>query len=231
MLQCPKCGTDNLLNAIFCRGCGDRLELDDLKPEVFEVNPKTKAQKIMRIVNIVLGIILTLAILVIVIGSLFPVSGRLPEVEVSEQAQKNYKSLLIRNRNPRTFSFSNEEATALVNQQFATYSGSKGSPTPEQVTVLFLTDGDVRLILSAKLKFLNLHTSLRATPTANGEGTFALEIKSCKLGLLPLPKDLRPQLLNNFITIANATLERAKVRVGKVTVSEGNVNIERAPIK
>lgn len=35
MLRCPKCGTDNLLNAVFCRGCGDRLNLDEIKPDNF----------------------------------------------------------------------------------------------------------------------------------------------------------------------------------------------------
>ena len=231
MLQCPKCGTDNLLNAIFCRGCGDKLELENLKPEAFEVKTKTKAQKIMHLVNIILGIILTLAILIIVVGALFPVSGRLTDAALTEQAEKNYKTLLIRNRNARSVSFTSEEATALVNQQFSTYTGSKGSPTPEHVTVLFLADGDVRLILTAKLKFLNLHTSIKATPTANGSGTFTLDVKSCKLGLLPLPAALRPKLVDNFTTIANSTLDRAKARIGQVTVLEGNVTIERAPIK
>ncbi|NLF94089.1 MAG: hypothetical protein GX564_09400 [Oligosphaeraceae bacterium] len=230
MLQCPKCGTDNLLNAIFCRGCGEKLELENLKPEAFAVNTQTKAQKIMHLVNIILGIVLTLAILVIVAGALFPASGRITAAEVTEQAQKNYKTLLIRNRSSRSVSFTNEEATALVNQQFSTYTGGKGSPTPEHVTVLFLADGDVRLILTAKLKFLSLHTSVKATPQANGSGTFTLEVKSCKLGMLPLPAGLRPKLVNNFTTIANATLERAKARIGKVTVLEGNVTIERAPI-
>lgn len=230
MLQCPKCGTDNLLNAIFCRGCGEKLELDNLKPEAFEVKTHTKAQKIMRMVNIILGILLTLAVLVIAVGALFPVSGRITAAELTDQAQKSYKTLLIRNRSSRSVTFTNEEATALVNQQFSTYSGGKGSPTPEHVTVLFLADGDVRLILTAKLKFLTLHTSVKATPSASGSGTFALDVKSCKLGLLPLPAALRPKLVNNFTTIANATLERAKARVGKVTVLEGNVTIERAPI-
>ena len=60
-----------------------------------------------------------------------------------------------------------------------TYTGSKGSPTPEHATVLFLADGDVRLILTAKLKFLAYQ--YQSHPTANGSGTFP-DVKSCKLG-------------------------------------------------
>lgn len=229
MLKCPKCGADNLLNAIFCRGCGEKMDLDNLQPDVFEVKTHTKAQKIMRLVNTILGIVLTIAILVIAGGALFPVDGRLTDAEFTAQAEKNYKTLLIRNKSKRSVTFTNAEATAVLNKQFSTYTGSKGSPTPEHVTALFLADGDVQLILTSKLKFLTLHTTVKATPSANGSGSFALDVKSCKLGFLPLPADLRPKLLDNFITIANATLDRAKARIGSVTVLEGNVTIERAP--
>lgn len=33
MIKCPKCGADNLLGAIFCRSCGSKLNLEDLKPD------------------------------------------------------------------------------------------------------------------------------------------------------------------------------------------------------
>lgn len=32
MIKCPKCGGDNQIGAIFCRSCGDKLELDELQP-------------------------------------------------------------------------------------------------------------------------------------------------------------------------------------------------------
>ena len=33
MIKCPKCEADNQIGAIFCRGCGEKLELDEIKPE------------------------------------------------------------------------------------------------------------------------------------------------------------------------------------------------------
>ena len=141
MLQCPKCGTDNLLNAIFCRGCGERLELNDLKPEVFQDKKLTKAQRILRIVNIILGIVLTLLIIVVVVGALYPVSGRIEVTEPSSEAQKNYSTLLKRGR-ARSLTFSNEEATALVKNN----SRLQQLFPPGTVNV-FLGDGDVKLIL------------------------------------------------------------------------------------
>jgi uncharacterized protein YpmS len=226
MLQCPKCGTDNLLNAIFCRGCGDRLELENLKPEVFQDNKLSKAQRITRIVNLVLGIVLTLAIIVVAVGALFPVSGRMEIVEPNDEALKSYNSLLKRGKK-RSYTFTNEDATALVNKQFKTFSGTAGVPTPESVSVIFLGDGDVKLILSAKLKFVNLHTTVIATPTFPAPGNMTLDVKSTKLGFLPLPAALQPKLVNNFKTIAKSTLERARTQIHNATVLEGSATIER----
>jgi uncharacterized protein YpmS len=226
MLQCPKCGTDNLLNAIFCRGCGERLELNDLKPEVFQDNKLTKAQRIAKIVNIVLGIVLTLLIIVVVVGALYPVSGRIEVAEPSSEAQNNYSTLLKRGK-ARSLTFSNEDATALVNKQFKTFSGTAGVPTPESVTVIFLGDGNVKLILTAKLKIVNLHTTLITTPTFPSPGNMTLEIKQAKVGFLPLPEAIRPKLTDNFKTIAKSTLERARVRIESATVLEGSATVQR----
>lgn len=33
MIRCPKCGVENMIGAIFCRGCGEKLDLDSLKPD------------------------------------------------------------------------------------------------------------------------------------------------------------------------------------------------------
>ena len=33
-IKCTKCGHPNQLGAIFCRGCGEKLELENLQPDV-----------------------------------------------------------------------------------------------------------------------------------------------------------------------------------------------------
>lgn len=226
MLQCPKCGTDNLLNAIFCRGCGERLELENLTPESFQDKKPSKAQRIARMANIVIGIALTLLIVIVAVGALYPASGRIEIAEPGAEALKNYNTLLKRGKK-RSFTFSNEEATALVNKQFKSFSGTAGIPTPESVSVIFQGDGDVKLILSAKLKIVNLHTTVIATPTFSAPGNMTLEVKSAKLGFLPLPEALRPKLTNNFKTIAKSTMESARTRIASATILDGSTTIER----
>ena len=44
-LICPKCGVDNLLTAIFCRGCGEKLDLNEMKPEALLNDKHSKAKR------------------------------------------------------------------------------------------------------------------------------------------------------------------------------------------
>ena len=44
-LKCPKCGVDNLLTAIFCRGCGEKLDLNEMKPDDVLNDAHTKSQR------------------------------------------------------------------------------------------------------------------------------------------------------------------------------------------
>lgn len=84
MLRCPKCSTDNLLSAVFCRGCGERLNLDEIKPDNFsELGDKNKDPNAKK--NLVGGIIIGAIVLILVVGTFFPGCGKL---STNEDAQK-----------------------------------------------------------------------------------------------------------------------------------------------
>ena len=76
MLKCPKCGTDNLLTAVFCRGCGERIPLDELKPDDFAdtgAKPATNTTK----QNIIGGIIIGVLVLGALIAFFCPACGKI----------------------------------------------------------------------------------------------------------------------------------------------------------
>jgi uncharacterized membrane protein YvbJ len=72
MIKCPKCGSDNLLNAIFCRGCGEKLDLSELKPDSFLEKKLTKSQKIMKIVNQCLASSSLCCLITLIVGIFSP---------------------------------------------------------------------------------------------------------------------------------------------------------------
>ncbi len=72
MIRCPKCNEDNMIGAIFCRSCGVKLELDDLRPSDLKGKKgKSKAQTIVAIIRnfiilIIIGILVGAVIAVFV---------------------------------------------------------------------------------------------------------------------------------------------------------------------
>jgi len=220
MLNCPKCGTDNLLTAVFCRGCGEKLDLNAIKPETILAADKTK-KKGNDTANMVVGIVLAVAIVVVAVGCLFPVGGRLPGSDnqaAITQGEKLLKSL----KTPLTFT--DEEASAFINSKLEKFTGDAGVPTPQYITVHFQEDQTVKLILSAKLTILPLHFTVISKPTVPSRGSLNLETVSAKIGLLPLPEGLRPQLLGNFQTVADQTLGSYKKNISKLTIKNGSAD-------
>ncbi|MBR4076395.1 MAG: zinc ribbon domain-containing protein, partial [Lentisphaeria bacterium] len=47
LMKCSKCGYENQLNAIFCRGCGEKLNPAEVSPEALaqEAEKKKKASR------------------------------------------------------------------------------------------------------------------------------------------------------------------------------------------
>ena len=75
MLICPKCSNDNELGRIFCRGCGDRLDLSAIKPPSAEERKRRLLKKgAARVTRLILNlVILGALILAIALICLTPI--------------------------------------------------------------------------------------------------------------------------------------------------------------
>ncbi len=121
MINCPKCGADNQIGAIFCRGCGEKLELDELQPETVqeaarsaEGKPRTNWFGIIK--NVVMLVLLALTILVLVSLFLKPPGGLPMYEEPAAKKTKQIQSDLDRfqRQKRRTFSLDEDELNYLV---------------------------------------------------------------------------------------------------------------------
>ncbi|MBO7621331.1 MAG: zinc-ribbon domain-containing protein, partial [Victivallales bacterium] len=93
MINCPKCGADNLLNAIFCRTCGEKLNLDELKPT--EVGPSEEDKKRLaqqKLMNQIGGGIIAVILAVVLGGILIPPGGKLKGAEPSADAMAKFEA-------------------------------------------------------------------------------------------------------------------------------------------
>lgn len=119
MLPCPKCGYDNELGRIFCHQCGQKLDLDAIKPPSRGGKPLRRREPgavgrwIRRVVE--------LLILAVLLYGLFLMSHVVPEppapsAEEANRAQKKWSSLekMVSGSEPNSVEVTAAEVNALV---------------------------------------------------------------------------------------------------------------------
>ena len=250
MINCPKCNTDNLLNAIFCRGCGEKLELSELTPDSFLPPPPSTAQKIMKIINRVGSIVIGVLLIIIIVGLFCPVGGVIkPEGEPSAEATKNFAeaqnvgapaatsrrtSRRRTNNTPaapvadQTFSFSSEDATGLVSKAMSLPRNNPDDKMPPQhLSIDFQDEGYVRLVLTCNLLGkMPMHNALIAKPTVENN-TLAMNIESARIGILPMFGPLKENVIEKFNRLSSscAPLQNIQKNLKRATVTPGRVSI------
>ncbi len=225
-LVCPKCHTDNLLNAIFCRGCGERLNLNEMKPEDFIQKDDKKGvtplwQKIFA--SVVFGIILLIGGLMIC-----PSGGASKGTEVSsEEVSKNYKTLL--KKKEKSFTFSSADASALITKAMNLPQQAGGDILPQNFSVQFLDDDVIKVVMSTKVYgFLPVDYCVKAKFTVASKGNVTWEVLGAKMGQVPMLFGLRDIPVENVKRQAESCSDLTKIK-GKTKAAKcsgGQITIE-----
>ncbi len=224
-LVCPKCHTDNLLNAIFCRGCGERLNLNEMKPEDFIQKDDKKGvtplwQKIFA--SVVFGIILLIGGLMIC-----PSGGANKGIEASDSAGKDYKTLL--KKKEKSLSFSSADASALITKAMNLPQQAGGDILPQNFSVQFLDDDVIKVVMSTKVYgFLPVDYCVKAKFTVASKGNVTWEVLGAKMGQVPMLFGLRDIPVENVKRQAESCSDLTKIK-GKTKsakCSGGQITIE-----
>ena len=227
-LVCPKCGTDNLLNAIFCRGCGDKLNLNEMKPEQFIQKDEKKGtplwQKIFT--SVVGGIIFLIGGLMIC-----PSGGASKGTEVSSEAvSKDYKTLVKKKKGEKTsFSFSSADASALITKAMNLPQQVGGDILPQNFSVQFLDDDVIKAVMSTKVYgFLPIDYCMKAKFTVASKGNVTWEVQSAKIGQVPMMFGLEEIPIENVKRQAESCddLKKIKKKAAKAKSIDGQITID-----
>ena len=214
MLRCPKCGTDNMLTAIFCRACGERLNLDEIRPDDFaNIGPK-KQDNTMQ--NIIGGSIIGAIAVIFLIGWMFPAGGM---IKTSEDEQSEWKGKAAKIEKGSSLEMDEKAATAFLNAYM--------DDTP--CTVHFLGDGKAKVVFPSKLWGMPVRVSIVHSLSA-GKGVSVGAADSYKVGLFPMLESLHqdPNVMNPWSNYASAwTKVRDGKNVSEVTVEKGKITIKR----
>ncbi len=192
-LTCPKCGADNLLNAIFCRQCGDKLDLAAMQPEqvAAAAAPKKKGaslgQKIF--VSVFFGLVI-----IIGAGLICPAGGAITGNDPGKDAEKSYKAVK-KGKKPKEgkgYSFTSQEASALLNKALGFPRTSGADVLPTNLTVNFKNDNVIRVVLATKLYgFLPMDNTVKIKYNVTSKGNVDVQVLSAKIGQVPMVGGLK----------------------------------------
>ncbi|MBT3291184.1 MAG: zinc ribbon domain-containing protein [Victivallales bacterium] len=235
MIQCPDCGSDNQVNAIFCRQCQKKLNLDEINPEDFDDgDEKSKWAAVVRLITVIIVVLLVTVLgLMLIPGSM---KGEEPENTAT------LDSKLGRMQNPvplakfkgKRFKFTNDEASYVLMKALGLPREGDAKMLPTKVRISFLAEGEVKLVLQQKaFGKVPFCTTVIAVPTVPNEGTVDLGIKSVSVGLLPMVGPLQEKALKPVADLfeESAQLTGARGNAGKFEIvdNEGTFYFFGAP--
>lgn len=217
MIRCPKCDAENQIGAIFCRSCGERLNLDELTPEDIASQNRESG---LKTAAVICGRVIKLAILLLIVlclvGLFIPPPQGIGEYENGERRYRGTLAKLdsLRRGVPAgtTYSLSAAEINALADAQGGFADASWGVRTDREQTgkgILHSVDvhvwprngGYVKCVLKSKLMDkLPLYVTAIFLLEVGDEGLES-NLVSAKVGRVPMPGPAAKFPLARFKTI------------------------------
>ena len=248
MIRCDNCQTDNRIGAVFCKSCGERLNLDNAEAQIQESHRRERRspKRILGILRKLVGLALLAAVVLVMIGIFRSVPMAFDE-HVSVEALKNghRKLKLMQSAQPRSgndpqLTFTEEEVTGLINQ-LANLREEEGEEeiedpgfalSPQIISVEFLPSGFVRLILkSVSFKGVKIYNTLVGRLVSE-DGNVRFDIQSARVGKVTMIGPLVDVVTDRFkANVDNwEPVEKAKAVVDYIEVMDGKavVHLKRA---
>lgn len=225
LAKCSKCGYENQLNSIFCRGCGEKLNPEEISPEALAEEAK-KRKKANRKINWrpIVGLIL-LAAAVTYGFLLFTAPEGTPVYKLDESI--TYKAELKKIEKGSSAEVTPEQLTAYFNESLIDKSAAKEGGNYAIKSVIFTGKGNL-LTITIHTTVLTLDTVLTVTGKLKkgpDSAPINFEITGFRFGKAPLPF-LRDHLLKNFEPVFYAeSLQTIFRNAEDVTFNDGKLNI------
>lgn len=227
-----------MLGAIFCRNCGDKLNLDDLRPADIPRAKDPHGFSFLKLVYrlCVLGLLVGAAGILAMILLPPKTSPVTPTEAEKALAERKYQTLTtLTARSPESAMFTSAEATALAMKKVLPEPGKAEGLVlvPEQISVEFLASGYVSIQVSSKLfGKLPMHSTAVVRIDADDSGVTAKVVK-VSAGRLALPGILAPVISERMqpMFADNGDLKRLKLDIRKVEVTGGSATITLKPVR
>jgi len=214
MISCQKCQADNLVGAIFCRACGVKLEIDNIRPQtVDQAMPETSTHA-KHVVSRVVTIAILLLVLGLMAGILLPASrpvlGELNDQD-KQVAGKNYGALFAPNPKPAPVSFTSDQVTALINDRLGLDKGVPASMSfslvREKLEIFILPSGLIRVVLKSRIMGkVPLYNAVNGTAEVSDAGV-QFKVTAAQIGRITLPAFLQKPVIERIGPLFNGNQE------------------------
>ena len=213
MIKCAKCGHENQMGSIFCRGCGEKINMDDLDPAALQ-NEAAKAKKkgsLVKSLRSMISFVLFLIAAGILAGLFLPighgeyVSQSNDTLKAASEKLDSYelKLNMPRTKLPMNVEFTADEINALFEKRFfgkpsTTSADGEKEENEEKAAAGAYSISDIAFSISPEgLMTIKLYTrlakqipavfTLTGTPEITGEGKIGFKVASAKMGHIPMP--------------------------------------------
>ncbi len=165
MFKCSKCGASNEMGNLFCRTCGERLDMQAVEDEIKRSQQgfsKARIKKAAGIGRKLMSLLLLLLFVAILVGLFIPAKLRVNEADLSAADRDNaLKKLTVLSTQAQQlrgveikYKFTSAELTLAANRLLGLDKPSADSEggvlAPEHLSIELLGSGYVRLVLRSQ---------------------------------------------------------------------------------
>jgi ribosomal protein L40E len=235
LLKCAKCGFENQLGAIFCRNCGAKLNLEELRPKVVD---RDGGFSVLGLLRKLLGLVVFVGLVGIIVAMFVPASEVLypslsdnAEQEVARTKIKNLINRIDEEMGDKKYVFSASEATFIYNDTFiAKVEGeTAGAYAVEKLAFRVDQHGFINILLVTKLAGkIPVTFEIRGSPVnpSGDEVTpVSFVVSECKMGRMPV-KFLENKVIEKFLPALSGGNADKIMKVLKSVVVTDDKNFE-----
>ncbi len=233
MLVCPKCKTENRIGAIFCRDCGEQLDVADMRP------PSRKERggggfgwgKLIRLL-VVLAILGAIGYAGVEIFTPLELEVAGVPPARAEAIWREYERLSEQPTGERMV-LDSAEATMLFNRILALdeegLEASGGAMAPQKIVVELLPDNTVKAVIRYRVfnRFVSDSVLIGRISVPEGSTSPRFEPHTYRIGRLPMKWFLQDIVVGRFQQqfSGRPDFERVRGRIQELQVSQNQVRI------
>ncbi len=230
MIKCAKCGYENQLGSIFCRGCGEKIDTSALDPQGSSGEGKGKVIKTKKKSKISLGTLITLLILA-GLGALVYMMLNSSGIPKYKELEKNYaKSVRNLERN-RDAVFTTAQMTSWYNHEIlakniADTDGAVFALKNIRFTENKTDEALMTVYIGTELFSYPVIFTLTGSLSKGEENKPVIfTAKTLKIGKVNIPAAAMPYVLDKFAPLTKvAPLKEAFERAASVRYDDGKLN-------